>query len=68
MIRREESLEYHGGARPGKIELRATKPCLTAREMRLAYLPGRRLPVRRRSPPIPRRPSATPRAATSSAS
>jgi malate dehydrogenase (oxaloacetate-decarboxylating)(NADP+) len=40
MIRREESLDYHEGERPGKIEVRAVKPCLTAREMRLAYLPG----------------------------
>ncbi len=44
MIRREESLEYHGGARPGKIELRAIKPCLSPREMRLAYLPGAGFP------------------------
>ena len=40
MIRKEESLEYHSGEKPGKIEVRAIKPCLTAREMRLAYLPG----------------------------
>jgi malate dehydrogenase (oxaloacetate-decarboxylating)(NADP+) len=40
MIRRGESLEYHASDRPGKVELRATKPSLTAREMRLAYLPG----------------------------
>ena len=46
MIRREDSLEYHGGARPGKIELRASKPCLTPREMGLAYLPGAAFPSR----------------------
>ncbi len=40
MIKPEESLAYHTSGRPGKIELRATKPCLTPREMRLAYLPG----------------------------
>lgn len=40
MIKREESLEYHASGRPGKIELRATKRCLTPREMRLAYIPG----------------------------
>lgn len=40
MIRKEESFEYHQGERPGKIEVRPIKPCLTAREMRLAYLPG----------------------------
>ncbi len=45
MIRREDSLEYHAGARPGKIELRAAKPCLTPREMRLAYLPGAAFPA-----------------------
>lgn len=46
MIRREDSLEYHAGTRPGKIELRAAKPCLTPREMRLAYLPGATFPSR----------------------
>jgi malate dehydrogenase (oxaloacetate-decarboxylating)(NADP+) len=46
MIRREDSLEYHAAGRPGKIELRATKPCLTPREMRLAYLPGATFPAR----------------------
>jgi malate dehydrogenase (oxaloacetate-decarboxylating)(NADP+) len=40
MIRREEALEYHAGERAGKIEVRPLKPCLTARDMRLAYLPG----------------------------
>ncbi len=40
MIGREESLAYHAADRPGKIEVRATTPCLTPREMRLAYLPG----------------------------
>jgi len=44
MIRREDSLEYHAGAHPGKIELRATKACLTPREMRLAYVPGASFP------------------------
>ncbi len=44
MIRREDALEYHAAGRPGKIELRATTPCLTPREMRLAYLPGASFP------------------------
>jgi malate dehydrogenase (oxaloacetate-decarboxylating)(NADP+) len=44
MIRREDSLEYHDGVRPGKIELHASKPCLTPREMSLAYLPGAAFP------------------------
>jgi malate dehydrogenase (oxaloacetate-decarboxylating)(NADP+) len=46
MIRREDSLEYHAAGRPGKIEVRATKPCLAPREMRLAYLPGATFPSR----------------------
>ncbi len=45
MIRREESLKYHSLDRPGKIEVRATKPCLTPREMRQAYLPGASYPA-----------------------
>jgi len=44
MIKREDSLEYHAAERPGKIELRGTKACLTPREMRLAYLPGAAFP------------------------
>jgi malate dehydrogenase (oxaloacetate-decarboxylating)(NADP+) len=54
MISREDSLQYHASDRPGKIELRATKPCLTPREMRLAYLPGASFP----SEEITRDPSA----------
>lgn len=46
MIRPAETLEFHAGSRPGKIEVRATKPCLTARELRLAYLPGASVPCR----------------------
>jgi malate dehydrogenase (oxaloacetate-decarboxylating)(NADP+) len=46
MIRPDETLEFHAGSRPGKIEVRATKPCLTARELRLAYLPGASVPCR----------------------
>jgi malate dehydrogenase (oxaloacetate-decarboxylating)(NADP+) len=45
MIKREHSLEYHSSDRPGKIELRATKACLTPREIRLAYLPGASFPA-----------------------
>ncbi len=45
MIRREDSLDYHANERPGKIAIRATKPCLSPREMRLAYLPGARFPA-----------------------
>ncbi len=45
MIRREDALEYHSQDRPGKIEVRATTPVLTPREMRLAYLPGASFPA-----------------------
>jgi len=40
MIGPKDSLTYHETGRPGKIEVRATKPCLTPSDMRLAYLPG----------------------------
>ncbi len=46
MIRPEDSLNYHASGRAGKIEIRPTKPCLTPREMRLAYLPGALHPAR----------------------
>ncbi len=42
MIGSDEALGFHAGDRPGKLEVRPSKPCLTAREMRLAYLPGAR--------------------------
>jgi malate dehydrogenase (oxaloacetate-decarboxylating)(NADP+) len=44
MIRREEALAYHEGDRPGKIEIHPIKRCLTARDMRLAALPGAGFP------------------------
>jgi malate dehydrogenase (oxaloacetate-decarboxylating)(NADP+) len=47
MIDEKSALEYHAGPRPGKIELRGTKPSLSPREMRLAYLPGALAPARR---------------------
>jgi len=45
MIRREEALEYHAGRRPGKISVQPSKPCLSPREVRLAYLPGAVFPA-----------------------
>ena len=39
-ITREEALNYHAGPRPGKIEITPTKPCLTQRDLSLAYTPG----------------------------
>lgn len=37
---RNESLEYHRGGRPGKIEVVSTKPCATQKDLSLAYTPG----------------------------
>ena len=39
-ISKEEALEYHSQDRRGKIEVIATKPCLTSRDLSLAYTPG----------------------------
>jgi malate dehydrogenase (oxaloacetate-decarboxylating)(NADP+) len=36
----KEALEYHGAGRPGKIEVVPTKPCVTQRDLSLAYTPG----------------------------
>ncbi len=35
-----EALEMHARARPGKLEIRATKPLTTQRDLTLAYSPG----------------------------
>ncbi len=35
-----EALEMHAGGRPGKLEIRATKPLTTQRDLTLAYSPG----------------------------
>ena len=43
---REEALRYHSEGRKGKIEVVATKPCFTARELSLAYTPGVAEPCR----------------------
>ena len=40
MIRKQDALDYHSGGRPGKIEIRATKPTRTQRDLGLAYSPG----------------------------
>jgi malate dehydrogenase (oxaloacetate-decarboxylating)(NADP+) len=39
-ITREEALAYHTGKRHGKTEVVATKPCITQRDLSLAYTPG----------------------------
>ncbi|MBI3670017.1 MAG: NADP-dependent malic enzyme [Acidobacteria bacterium] len=40
LIRKQEALDYHFGARPGKIEVVPSKPCRTQRDLSLAYTPG----------------------------
>jgi len=45
-ITREEALRYHSEGRKGKVEVTATKPCYTARELSLAYTPGVAEPCR----------------------
>jgi malate dehydrogenase (oxaloacetate-decarboxylating)(NADP+) len=45
-IRKEEALEYHSKGRKGKIEVCSTKPCLTQRDLSLAYTPGVAEPCR----------------------
>ncbi len=40
MIRKQDALDYHSLGKPGKIEVTPTKPCLTQRDLSLAYTPG----------------------------
>ncbi len=40
MIRKSDALKYHSEERPGKIEVKPTKPCLTQRDLSMAYTPG----------------------------
>ena len=37
---KQQALDYHFGARPGKIEVVPTKPCRTQKDLSLAYTPG----------------------------
>jgi len=41
-----DALEYHAEGRPGKIEVTSTKPCLSQRDLSLAYTPGVAEPCR----------------------
>jgi malate dehydrogenase (oxaloacetate-decarboxylating)(NADP+) len=41
----EEALAFHAGAKPGKLEVNATKPMATQRDLSLAYSPGVAVPV-----------------------
>jgi len=45
-ITKEEALEYHSTYPPGKVEVNATKPCLTSKDLSLAYTPGVAEPCR----------------------
>ncbi len=40
LIRDEDVFEYHERPRPGKLEVTTSKPCLTQRDLSLAYTPG----------------------------
>src|SRR5437773_12404452 len=42
----QEALLFHSQGRPGKIEIVATKPMATQRDLSLAYSPGVAVPVR----------------------
>ena len=46
MITKQDALDYHTKGRPGKIEVIATKPCLTQLDLSLAYTPGVAEPCR----------------------
>ncbi|RKY96054.1 MAG: NADP-dependent malic enzyme, partial [Ignavibacteriae bacterium] len=45
-ITKEEALEYHISYPRGKVEVNATKPCLTSKDLSLAYTPGVAEPCR----------------------
>ena len=43
---KKKALKYHSAdGKPGKIEVTATKPCMTAEDLSLAYTPGVAKPV-----------------------
>src|SRR5712692_7722990 len=42
----QEALQFHQQGRPGKIEVMATKPMATQRDLSLAYSPGVAVPVK----------------------
>ncbi len=39
-VRKEEVFEYHASGRPGKLEIVVSKPCVTQRDLSIAYTPG----------------------------
>ncbi len=45
MVKRDQyALDYHRKGRPGKVEVVPTKPCMTSRDLSLAYSPGVAVP------------------------
>jgi len=42
---REDTLNYHRLPQPGKLGIHASKPCLTQRDLSLAYTPGVAIPL-----------------------
>ena len=42
----QEALKFHSEGRPGKLEIIATKPMATQRDLSLAYSPGVAVPVK----------------------
>src|SRR5882757_1788327 len=46
-VTEEEALQFHSQGRPGKIEISATKPLTTQRDLSLAYSPGVAFPCLR---------------------
>jgi malate dehydrogenase (oxaloacetate-decarboxylating)(NADP+) len=40
MTKKQEALDYHSSGRKGKIEVIPSKPCMTSRDLSLAYSPG----------------------------
>lgn len=46
MISKQEALDYHSQGRHGKIEVIPSKPCMTQKELSMAYTPGVAEPCR----------------------
>ena len=46
-VTEEEALNLHSSGRPGKLEIHATKPLTTQRDLALAYSPGVAIPCER---------------------
>jgi malate dehydrogenase (oxaloacetate-decarboxylating)(NADP+) len=42
---RQDALDFHSMGKPGKLEITATKPVVTQRDLSLAYSPGVAIPV-----------------------